>query len=69
MIAISSTRGVWDHYDGHHQVYRVNGVKVGRIEVLGTCCLAIARRSDGHWEKRVTNSPAAARQYVEEVAA
>ena len=68
-IGIGSANGTWDRYDGQRQVYRVDGRQVGRVEVLVSCCIAIVHRADGRWEKKVTNSPAAARQYVEEVAA
>ena len=69
MNGIGIANGTWDRYDGQRQVYKVNGRQVGRVEVLITCCIAFVLRADGRWEKKVTNSPAAARQYVEEVAA
>jgi hypothetical protein len=68
-IGIGIPNGTWDRYDGQHQTYKINGRAAGRVEVLISCCIAVVHRADGRWEKKITNSPAAARQYVEEVAA
>ncbi len=69
MNSIETPCGSWDNYDGRSQVYRIAGRIVGRVEILISCCVAAVHRADGRWEKKVTQSPAAARQYVEEVAA
>lgn len=47
--------------------YYLGGAKVGTFQKMLSCTLAMARRRDGRWEKRVCISPAVARQWVEEV--